>query len=733
MNSFLNNDPNVFSVMPKSVNEFIIKDILGSGGHGSVSLVQHIKNGRIYALKSIKQINFKNNEQNPKKRELIQKEINEREKDYLREKMILYELTRRNYPHVIKLYADFQDNENRYLVMEYSQGIKLSELKGPAQNNGYIDQNLIISIATQSLEILKYLHGTCHIIHRDFKPDNIILEAGNKIKLLDFGLAAYLVNPDHNLVSNRSIKGPLRYAAPEILFPSRPPQYDYKVDIFSLGFTLYYLMNSPSKGQCILPEDTTNDNGIERKSVVIENHFYDTWLTEFVFTLFEKDIQKRPTAEIALNLLKGFQNNPKVTEIYNSLKRRNSNVNNLQFIRPNNNNQNMFQNINNNIYNNIPSINTMSNSAMQLNMANNNNVNKNIIKTNSQILQQNINLNQEQFLQPNMGTDFKILSSMKSILRLFYRLDIMEFINAQLHSIFTNNNLNLNELFVYKFYQIIEASKNFEKGQINNQFYEQMLSSFIQRLYISNTSGITGVRPMIILYMISSIFKDEFQQYFNNIYKNEIFDSIIQANYLPLSCVLPLNFNNIYLSVSQTILDFKNKYKGPFVDNFCFIILNLSVCPNCNNFFGISNTHIGQFLQLNTPNPQNDINYMINEYFTPKRFSGNYKCNCGTIGQKNSKIVCLNLPNYLFLEFEDKNKVFFSDIIYVPLYNGQKYCYKYYASIYKQTINSIDSFVTIVKMGNSFVFCNDFGVQQCNPNEVNRDNPSLALYKKISP
>ena len=58
-------------------------------------------------------------------------------------------------------------------------------------------------ILTQLLETLSFLHDTCHIIHRDITPDNIIIGADNNIKLLGFGISAYLENPSPKLSLNQ--------------------------------------------------------------------------------------------------------------------------------------------------------------------------------------------------------------------------------------------------------------------------------------------------------------------------------------------------------------------------------------------------------------------------------------------------------------------------------------------------------------------------------------------------
>ena len=109
----------------------------------------------------------------------------------------------------------------------------------------------------------------------------------------------------------------------------------------------------------------------------------------------------------------------------------------------------------------------------------------------------------------------------------------------------------------------------------------------------------------------------------------------------------------------------------------------VSKCPQCSKTFGIGEFTVSPFLQLDVPNDENNLSDIINDFFTPKIGHGNYSCNCGCHGKKLKQHFCLNLPNYLLLEFEDKNKINFHDQILVPLYNGQNFIYQYFASIYK--------------------------------------------------
>ena len=277
---------------PLTLNDFVFITAIMRGSFNNIYKVKYKKNGQIYAMKQYdkKQIN--------KKYEI----------QYKREKSILYELTKKGYPTIAKLYADFEDGDTINLIQEYVDGITLNKLRGNENEQVYISQHLIINILTQLLETLEFLHDKCHIMHRDIKPDNIMIQNNNQIKLLDFGLSAYLENENEELVSRKSLVGEIRYVAPEILFKRNNLNYDYKVDIFSLGFTMYSLMNPSNNANANLPKITQRSNfDFTRADQNLENKFYSQKLIEFVKLLYEDDQDKRPTASEALNQLKNIQ------------------------------------------------------------------------------------------------------------------------------------------------------------------------------------------------------------------------------------------------------------------------------------------------------------------------------------------------------------------------------------------------------------------------------------------
>ena len=700
---------------PLSFNDFEVLKEIGSGYFASVYRVRYKIDGQIYAIKRYDK----------------SKDKKESELDYYREKAILYDLNKRGYPSIVKLYADFEDNVSRNLVMECVEGITLQKKSG--NMNGYVPQNEVINILTQLLETLQFLHEKCNIIHRDIKPSNIIIQKDNKIKLLDFGISVYMENSDQNLVSKKSVRGELNYVAPEILmkFYGSPTDYDYKMDIFSLGFTMYSFMNpTNNEDEVNLPQITIKNKGShERQDLFIQNNFYEPWLIDFVELLYDNDQMIRPSAADALKLLKKFQTNPQTTYLFNKLKynNRQENVKNINLIF-----RRMDSNAVNSTSNVAPISNPMVNSAQQMNnMLNTNMPSINLHRINSVEIQKK-NRMEPIFLNNNMGKENRVISSMKSLLQVLYHLDNMNYIKAQILSLFSNTKIDYSLFFIHYFYQILNNVQPANCGQLINQVnYTQYINQFIQRVFIKNKSGISGTRPIILFYMITSIIRDDFLNipYFNG-YQNNIFDYMIQSNFSILNNLIPMTNPLVYNSVSQAIYNFKNNYKGHFVDNFYFFILSVSRCPNCNNLFGVR-TQLSQFLQLEVKNPQNYISDLVSYYFCPKLGYGNYNCqNCGLKGQKTKKIYCLNLPNYLILEFEDKNAVNFSDNIFVPLFNGNNITYQFSSGIYKIKKNDISDFVAVFKTGNNYYFYSDDKIEQCPKEYINLQCPSLAIYIK---
>ena len=341
----------------------------------------------------------------------------------------------------------------------------------------------------------------------------------------------------------------------------------------------------------------------------------------------------------------------------------------------------------------------------------------------------NNNTNQ---VQPNIEITPKLVSSMKCLLEILIKLEKINTFKSQFYELISSAQINKNITFINSFYEIFNLLNRFETSTISKEIYIQKINNFIRKVFLENDSEINGTRPIMLYYMISKIFINEFSRYFNNIYKNKIFDELIENNYSPLNTIIPVNDQTIYNSLNKTIMEFKDNYKGPFVDNFYFLSMSSSRCPECNRLFGIR-YQVNSFLQLTVPHQQNNITQLINNYFSSYSETGaKYNCICGSKGKNKKKKFCLNLPNYLVLELEDNNSIIFDDTISVPLYNQETFSYQYFAGIYKYINNNVSNFVAVIKNGNNFNFYHDDIIEPCPQNYRNLERPSMVIYKKIS-
>jgi len=142
-----------------------------------------------------------------------------------------------------KLYAYFAENQEFYLVQELIDGLTL---KQKLQREGTLDENTVRGLLWSLLNVLEYVHQQ-NIVHRDIKPDNIILrQRDNEPVLIDFGIVKEVlrVGVDGNPTSS-VMAGTPGYTAPEQA-AGRPV---FASDLYSLGATAIYLLTGKNPQQ----------------------------------------------------------------------------------------------------------------------------------------------------------------------------------------------------------------------------------------------------------------------------------------------------------------------------------------------------------------------------------------------------------------------------------------------------------------------------------------------------
>lgn len=95
-------------------------------------------------------------------------------------------LKKAEHPLIVEFYQHIEDEENHYLVMEY---ISNGSLASHIHETGPLSEQLSKKIFVQLFSVLEYLHKKLHIIHRDLKAENILLDEHLNIRVIDFGLS----------------------------------------------------------------------------------------------------------------------------------------------------------------------------------------------------------------------------------------------------------------------------------------------------------------------------------------------------------------------------------------------------------------------------------------------------------------------------------------------------------------------------------------------------------------
>ncbi|XP_057970739.1 serine/threonine-protein kinase TIO [Malania oleifera] len=139
-------------------------------------------------------------------------------------------LRKLKHENIIQMLDSFEGPQEFCVVTEFAQG----ELFEILEDDNFLPEEQVQAIAKQLVRALHYLHSN-RIIHRDMKPQNILIGAGSVVKLCDFGFARAMST---NTVVLRSIKGTPLYMAPELV---REQPYNHTADLWSLGVILYEL------------------------------------------------------------------------------------------------------------------------------------------------------------------------------------------------------------------------------------------------------------------------------------------------------------------------------------------------------------------------------------------------------------------------------------------------------------------------------------------------------------
>lgn len=271
-----------------------ITELIGQGGMANVYKATDVLDNRIVAVK------------------ILKREFSESDEFLRRFRNESKAIAVLSHPNIVKIYDMGFSEKLQYIVMEYIDGITLKE---------YIDSERVLNwkdavhFIIQILRALQHAHNR-GIVHRDIKPQNIMLLTDGTIKVMDFGIAKFA--REESMTATDQAIGTVHYISPE---QARGDVTDEKSDIYSVGVMFYEMLTGQK------PFDTDNPVSIavmHIKNIPVRprdiNPNIPSGLEEIIMHAMEKDAENRyQTASDMIRDIEAFKQNNQIIFGYYSV------------------------------------------------------------------------------------------------------------------------------------------------------------------------------------------------------------------------------------------------------------------------------------------------------------------------------------------------------------------------------------------------------------------------------
>ena len=207
-----------------------------------------------------------------------------------------------NHPNIVSVYDMGHELGSEYIVMELIDGITLKEY---IRKRGHLTSEEIIKISIRVAEALKAAHEN-GIIHRDIKPQNIMVTPSGEVKVTDFGIAKGVSST--TVTASGETFGSVHYLSPE---QARGSKVDARSDLYSLGITMYEMATS----QLPFTADTPVAVAMKQLNEMLPNPMAkapDLWpgLADIIIRLTQKrpDARYQSAADLIVDMKRLYQN-----------------------------------------------------------------------------------------------------------------------------------------------------------------------------------------------------------------------------------------------------------------------------------------------------------------------------------------------------------------------------------------------------------------------------------------
>ncbi|KAK4814023.1 hypothetical protein QYF61_004653 [Mycteria americana] len=271
------------AVRDVTFDHFEILRAIGKGSFGKVCVVQKNDTKKMYAMK------YMNKQKCVERNEV---------RNVFKELQIMQGL---EHPFLVNLWYSFQDEEDMFMVVDLLLG---GDLRYHLQQNVRFQEGTVKLFICELVLALDYLQSR-HIIHRDIKPDNILLDEHGHVHITDFNIATMLTKE----IEVTTIAGTKPYMAPEMFNSTKPTGYSFAVDWWSLGITAYELLRT-RRPYHIRSNTSTNEIAHMFKTAAVM--YPAAWSADMV-SLIKKLLEPNP--EKRFSQLRDIQDFPYLSDV----------------------------------------------------------------------------------------------------------------------------------------------------------------------------------------------------------------------------------------------------------------------------------------------------------------------------------------------------------------------------------------------------------------------------------
>ena len=261
----------------KMINEYAVLRSLGKGQYGKVKLVVHNDTGGLFAIKIL----------NKSVLARMRKGDETALDDVRREIAIMKRLNHQNIVSLTEVIDDVS-TEKMYLIMEYVAKGPITSIRADGStSSGPLPEEKVRSYLRDMIAGLQYLHHQ-QVIHRDVKPENILLTKDDQVRIADFGVSTFVTDKE----KLTPMAGTPAFLSPEVVREDRQ-LCGKPVDVWALGITVFALLFG--KLPFYSKHTPTLHDAIQNSPIPFPEDCQQTYVKDFFESVLHKDVAQRAT------------------------------------------------------------------------------------------------------------------------------------------------------------------------------------------------------------------------------------------------------------------------------------------------------------------------------------------------------------------------------------------------------------------------------------------------------